>query len=315
MNKTVGGFAHLPRVGACAITNNQIWSRAVLDFAEPTQNSSVMLWQYWFWLVVLSLLFVVLERFFPARLFPQQPQLWKRHGFFHDLCWLAINGHFFGLAIASLSAAIATWMINGFVRFGLPDPQHLRLLSDLPIALQILIVLVSKDFLDWCIHNLLHRVPILWRFHQIHHSITEMDFIGNFRFHSMEIIMYRSLTWLPMLLLGAHDLALFIVALLVTLIGFHNHSNLRTHWGIGNYLLNSPRFHLWHHDYHLRSAAGVPAHGSNFAIVFTCWDWLFGTAYFPNPQSAPERLGFVGDEHLPTSFIGRFAAPFYVKKK
>jgi sterol desaturase/sphingolipid hydroxylase (fatty acid hydroxylase superfamily) len=266
-----------------------------------------MLWHYWFWLIALSLIFFLLERFFAAR----RAQKWNRPGLAQDMVWLALNGHFIGLALASVFVACAAWTLQVLSALGFPKLQNVHVLASWPVAAQIAVVVVSKDFLEWCIHNLLHRVPILWRFHQIHHSITDMDFIGNFRFHCMEIIVYRTLTWLPMMILGAHDVALFVVALIVTVIGFHNHSNLPTHWGIGNYVLNSPRFHLWHHDHQLRKADGVPAHGCNFAIVFTCWDWLFGTAHFPGPHNGPERLGFPNDEHLPKSFVGRLIAPFY----
>jgi len=47
-------------------------------------------------------------------------------------------------------------------------------------------------------HNLLHRVPWLWTFHKVHHSITTMDWIGNWRFHWMEIVVYKTLQWLPL---------------------------------------------------------------------------------------------------------------------
>ena len=174
---------------------------------------------------------------------------------------------------------------------------------------------IPHHFLEWCVHNLLHRVPLLWRFHQVHHSIQEMDWIGNFRFHWMEIIVYKSLTWLPLIMLGTNDFVLFILAIFVTAIGHHNHSNLNFDWGPFKYLLNSPRFHLWHHDRMLRRAHdGTPAHGCNFAIVFTCWDWIFGTAYYPNDDSTPERLGFPKDEQFPTSFLGRMIAPFIPSK-
>jgi sterol desaturase/sphingolipid hydroxylase (fatty acid hydroxylase superfamily) len=138
-----------------------------------------------------------------------------------------------------------------------------------------------------------------------------MDWIGNFRFHLMEIVIYKSLTWLPMILLGTHEGVLLILAIFVTIIGHHNHSNLNVSWGPGDYLLNSPRFHIWHHDRLLRNASdGTPSHGCNFAIVFTCWDWIFGTAYRPTDGTTPKRLGFPLDDHYPTSFIGRLFAPF-----
>ena len=49
------------------------------------------------------------------------------------------------------------------------------------------------DFIQWGIHRLLHRVPFLWGFHKVHHSIIEMDWNGSMRFHWLEIVGYRSL--------------------------------------------------------------------------------------------------------------------------
>jgi sterol desaturase/sphingolipid hydroxylase (fatty acid hydroxylase superfamily) len=264
---------------------------------------------YWLWLIVISLGFLLLERLRPWR-----PQPLWRPQFVQDVVWLALNGHIAGLALASVFAAGATAALLAGAAVGAPDPQTFRLIADWPLWLQGLTVLVAKDFLEWCVHNLLHRVPLLWRFHQVHHSIQHMDCIGNFRFHWMEIIIYKSLTWLPLVMLGTNDFVLFILAIIVTAIGHHNHSNLNVGWGPLNFLINSPRFHLWHHDRTLpRGHDGIPAHGCNFAIVFTCWDWIFGTAYFPKNGTTPTRLGFPNDEYYPNSILGRMFAPFTLK--
>ena len=57
--------------------------------------------------------------------------------------------------------------------------------------MQFIAFFLLKDFLEWCIHNLLHRVPWLWEFHKLHHTIEELDWIGNFRFHWMEVVIYE----------------------------------------------------------------------------------------------------------------------------
>jgi sterol desaturase/sphingolipid hydroxylase (fatty acid hydroxylase superfamily) len=265
-----------------------------------------MLHTYWFWLIIVSLGFVLLERLRPWR---QQRLLRPQFG--QDLVWLALNGHVAGLALGFVFAAGATAALKAAAAIGAPDPQTLQLIAHWPLWLQGITALIAKDFLEFGVHNLLHRIPILWRFHQVHHSIQHMDWIGNFRFHWMEIIIYKSLTWLPLILLGTNEFVLFILAIIVTAIGHHNHSNLNVGWGPFKYVLNSPRFHLWHHDRVLRRANdGAPAHGCNFAIVFTCWDWIFGTAYYPKDGSTPERLGFPKDEQFPTSLVGRMFAPF-----
>ena len=241
--------------------------------------------EYWHWLVLVSLLFLWWERFFPAR--PAQPLL--RPGWARDLFYLAFNGHWFmvlfGGALTALGASLAE-----------PRPGWL---DGRPFWLQCVVFLVVSDFLQWCVHNLLHRVPFLWRLHQIHHSVVDMDFAGNFRFHWMELVVYRGLLYLPLLYLGGDwsesGAPLLCVAVFSTAWGHYNHSNLRLSIGPLAWLFNCPQMHLWHHD---ASSEGGTA--KNFGIVLSVWDWLFGTAYWPRDR-APARLGYPGLEHLPAS--------------
>jgi len=154
------------------------------------------------------------------------------------------------------------------------------------------------------IHNLLHRVPWLWEFHKLHHSIVEMDFIGNFRFHWMESVVYKSLSYLPLVLVGADGQVVLAVAVVGTLIGHLNHANLAIDWGPLRYVINSPRMHIWHHEV---IAAG--GHGRNFGVVLSVWDFLFGTAYLPAQPLQPARLGFEEIGRFPRGLLARIVYP------
>jgi sterol desaturase/sphingolipid hydroxylase (fatty acid hydroxylase superfamily) len=133
-----------------------------------------------------------------------------------------------------------------------------------------------------------------------------LDWIGSFRFHWMEIVVYKSLTYLPLILLGVDGRVVLWVAVIGTLIGHLNHSNLRLSWGPFKYLINSPCMHVWHHDLVLHGRRG-----QNFAIVFSLWDWLFGTAYLPTEQEQPEHLGFADMERFPRGLFARLLYPFW----
>ena len=172
-----------------------------------------------------------------------------------------------------------------------------------PIALQFGIYLVAGDFLQWCVHNLLHRVPWLWQFHKVHHSIHTMDWIGNFRFHWMEVVVYRSLLFLPLTWLGGSPEPLFAVAIFSTFWGHCNHVNLDIDLGRLGYVFNSPRMHLWHHD---NSSEGGKA--KNFGIVLSLWDFALGTAYWPRDR-APARLGYSGDSEMPSDLPRQLVFP------
>lgn len=256
---------------------------------------SVTVGSYAFWLLVLSAACFVLERCFPWR----KAQRVLRKGFVQDLFWLAFNGHIFGVLLWQGGA----WLwprigVSGvFARL-----EAVQWLQAAPFAVQFLVLLVLKDFLEWLVHRTLHRVPWLWEIHKVHHSIEELDWIGNFRFHWLETVVYRSLTYVPLAVLGIDGRVVLAVAVFATLIGHLNHSNLPISWGPLRYVLNSPKMHVWHHDFIVRGG-----HGRNFGIVFSVWDWIFGTAEMPEGQ--PGRLGFDGLEVLPRGVAGRLLHP------
>ncbi len=77
------------------------------------------------------------------------------------------------------------------------------LVSGWPPLMQFLVALIVLDLIQWSVHNLLHRVPWLWRFHQVHHSIEVLDWAGNLRFHWMEVVIYRSAPYVPLALLSS----------------------------------------------------------------------------------------------------------------
>ena len=242
---------------------------------------------YLYWLLSISLAFSILERLWPER--PTQPPL--RRGLLLDLFYLLFNGHFYAV-LAAGAVGWTTFQTRALLERG-DLLGEASILQGQPFLVQAVVYFVISDFLQWCVHVLLHKVPPLWRFHQIHHSVIAMDWAGNFRFHWMEIILYRSLLYVPLLFLGGEGEPLFAVAVVGTAWGHFNHSNLRLGIGPLAYLFNSPRMHLWHHD--ASSEGGI---SKNYGIVLSLWDWLFRTAYWPRDR-APAELGYPGLEALP----------------
>jgi sterol desaturase/sphingolipid hydroxylase (fatty acid hydroxylase superfamily) len=256
---------------------------------------------YFFWLLVISLGCLVLERLRPWR----GEQRLLRRGFAQDVFWLVFNGHFAGMAISYLAAVTLTLATPAF-----DWAESVRAFAGAPLWAQGLVAFVLKDLLEWGVHNLLHRVPFLWELHKVHHTIEELDWIGNFRFHWGEIVVYRALTYFLLALLGTDPCVLLVLAGVSTAIGHLNHSNLNITWGPLRYVLNSPRMHVWHHD--VSWPADRP-HGVNFAIGLSLWDWCFGTAHWPTrdeaPTQQPARLGFVGIDRYPSGTLGRLLFP------
>lgn len=245
-------------------------------------------WSYPLWLFGLSLLVLALETFFPWR----KAQKRFRRSLPSDLVHIVINGHFLGVSLYVISERYVLPPLADLAsRTGIDQYFPIGIAQPWPLWIQIPLAIVLFDFAQWCIHNLLHRVPFLWALHKTHHSVGdgEMDFIVSFRFHFGEVVVYKTLQYLPLLLFGFASEAIFVHAVAGTLIGHLNHSNLDLGYGPWRYLLNSPRMHIWHHDYDAK-----PNETKNFAIIFSAWDFLFGTARLEDHP--PRKLGFEGFE-------------------
>jgi sterol desaturase/sphingolipid hydroxylase (fatty acid hydroxylase superfamily) len=223
---------------------------------------------------------------------------------------LVFNGHYLAMLLP-LGTGQRVEALNALRhRVGLPNPESLALMAGQPLWIQFVVFFLLKDFLEWNIHRLLHNVPWLWEFHKLHHSIEELDWIGNFRFHWGEVIVYKTLSYLPLVVLGADGRVLLVIAVVWTVMLDVNHANLPISWGPLRYVFNSPKMHVWHHDVEQYGKGG-----QNFGQVLSVWDWLFGTAYWPDDREQPDHLGFEGMETYPTSVPGRFVYPFWKHRK
>lgn len=254
---------------------------------------------YAVWLAGLGVLFWVLERLWPRH--AEQPLF--RTGLISDLAYVIFNAHVLGMILAALTARLIESWDSLLTARGWKESFYLGFMREQPFWIQFVVLLLVFDFLQWCIHNLLHRVGWLWEFHKVHHSIVEMDWIGDWRFHWGEIFVYRGLLYVPAAFFGFRGEVMFWVGVANTLIGHFAHANLS--WKIGplRYLINSPEMHIWHHNH--------PDDGPinrNFGITLAIWDWIFGTAHIPAHD--PARLGFDGIERYPKQLPGQWAAPF-----
>lgn len=255
---------------------------------------------YSVWLFGLSVLFLLLERFWPR----DARQAGLRRGIGQDFGYLVFNGEYLGVLVGAASIHAIAWLDGLLEATLLREWFYLGAMSGQNFWVQFVVLLLAFDLVQWSIHYLLHRVPVLWEFHKVHHSIEEMDWIGNWRFHWMEVVIYRTMLYPLAAFFGFSGEAMFAYGVVNTLIGHFAHSNLG--WRIGplRYLINSPELHVWHHTH--PEAGPVD---QNFGIALSVWDWLFGTAYAP-PGKDPVRLGFEGIESYPQHLPGQVLAPF-----
>jgi sterol desaturase/sphingolipid hydroxylase (fatty acid hydroxylase superfamily) len=243
-------------------------------------------------LIVISLSVWGFELLFPWR----KEQKLFRKDFWLDGFYMFFNFFLFSIAISGIYELLQHF----FDSIGLnPNSFALVNLSDFPMAIQLLVFFVILDFVQWVTHILLHKIPLLWQFHKIHHSVKEMGFAAHLRYHWMENILYKPLKTFGVMLLGGFEPEqAYIVHFVAITIGHLNHANIKLSWGPLKYLLNNPIMHLYHHAYALpKGKIGV-----NFGISLSLWDYLFNTHHVPDSDGSV-KLGFPGDEKLPSSFL------------
>lgn len=153
-----------------------------------------------------------------------------------------------------------------------------------PLWLQVIEIMSLTDFVQYWFHRAFHQIPFLWGFHAVHHSAQKMDWLAGSRMHIVEIIGLRSMTVIPMYVLGFAEGALHIYILLVYLNATFVHANVRFNVEWLKPLMVTPRFHHWHHGIE-KEAIDV-----NFSIHFPLFDKLFGTYYMP-PNQWPTGYG------------------------
>jgi sterol desaturase/sphingolipid hydroxylase (fatty acid hydroxylase superfamily) len=272
------------------------WNYFVNEVLHPSWHN------YFYWLVGASVIIWLLEVIFPWR--KNQPLI--REHFWLDIFYLFWNYFLFALVAYNALSMVGVQLFNDFLSlFGITNLVAIRVAS-LPGWLQLIIIFVLRDFMQWNIHRLYHHVDWMWEFHKVHHSTRVMGFAALLRFHWMENILYRTLEYIPLAMIGFGISDFFIVHIFTLVTGQLGHANLRIPLGPLRYFLNGPQMHLWHH------AKEFPAshpHGFNYGITLSVWDFIFRTNYWPsNDENLP--IGLPDDENFPEDFVGQTVVPF-----
>ncbi|HEY4616756.1 MAG TPA: sterol desaturase family protein [Flavobacterium sp.] len=258
---------------------------------------------YFYGLLVISLVVWLLEIVFPWR--KNQPIF--RKDFWLDLFYLYFNFFLLNLVLLIALSNVTQQAINDFAAvFGLQLTSiKLFSISELPKPVSLSLFFLIADFIQWNTHRLLHSIPFLWKIHKTHHSIKEMGFTAHFRYNWMEPIIYKTILYIPIILIGGFDLQdVFIVHFVSIAIGHLNHANLGWDYGYLKYIFNNPKMHIWHHSKEMPNRYGV-----NFGISLSLWDYLFKTNYIPTDGRDIE-LGFEDENQFPGSFLQQELYPF-----
>ena len=244
-------------------------------------------------LIAYSAVFVPLERIFARR--PEQGVL--RKGWRTDLVYFFLSA----LLVQVTTILTMTPAMTLFAWAASSDIQ--RVVSSWPFVVQFMAILFLTDFVQYWVHRAFHRVPILWRFHRIHHSADVMDWLAGSRLHLVDVAVTRGLTYVPIYLLGFAEPPLYAYVAFVSVQATFIHANVRFRFGLLRWVLATPQFHHWHHG------AEPEAVDKNFAVHLPLLDRLFGTCYLPGDRW-PTSYGLADGATIPPGYVRQLVDPF-----
>ncbi len=150
----------------------------------------------------------------------------------------------------------------------------LNYLFDAPLIVTSIIAFLLLDYSNYIWHILLHKMPILWRFHLVHHTDLDLDITTAFRFHFGEMIGSIFFRGAAVLLIGVSPMMVLIYEILFEAASQFHHSNMKLPFRLEkalNKLIVTPRMHGIHHSMIRRET------DSNYSIIFSFWDRLHKT--------------------------------------
>ncbi|SLN72179.1 Fatty acid hydroxylase superfamily protein [Falsiruegeria litorea R37] len=213
--------------------------------------------------------------------------------------------------------AIATAVFFFLHRFEfITSGQFENTSAPLVVALFSVTLFVVDDLTKYLLHRWMHRFPILWSIHKVHHSATTMTPITVYRVHPFEAVLYASrgalaqgpVVALFLFLFGSTVSLATVVGVNVLVFVFHvtganlRHSHIQIgYWRWLEFFLISPAQHQIHHSVAKRH------HDRNFGAALAIWDWMFGTLHLS--QKEPLTFGLGGKEGTESEISSLYCQP------
>jgi sterol desaturase/sphingolipid hydroxylase (fatty acid hydroxylase superfamily) len=242
-------------------------------------------------LLILTLVFVPLERLFALR--REQKVLRKEFG--TDLAYFFASHLLVQVTVLltlTPAALFFSWAVSS---------KFQAAVSAQPLGLQLIQAVFLADLFQYTIHRIFHVVPWLWRFHSIHHSSRELDWLAGSRLHIVDVLVTRAFSFIPLFLMGFSEATMLAYVVLVSFQAVLIHANVRFRFGWLRWLVTTPEFHHWHHS------AEPEAVNRNFAVHLPLIDHLFATAYMPDKW--PSEYG-ISDNPVPDGWFAQLLYPF-----
>jgi sterol desaturase/sphingolipid hydroxylase (fatty acid hydroxylase superfamily) len=243
-------------------------------------------------LLLMTVIFIPLELFFPKNRFQTKfHEEWRTDLMYFVISHLFIQ--FFGIVTQKPAILFFGWM-------GL-DKVHLWV-QGLPFIVALFLAFFTTDLFQYWAHRFFHTRVYLWRFHSIHHSTQNMDWLAGSRTHFMDIFFTRAMTFIPLYVLGFSTTVFNVYIIFIAIHAVLIHANTRVNFGFIKYIFTTPQYHHWHH------CEDPKYYGHNFASIFPFIDMIFGTYYLPGKEW-PAGTG-VHEGNYPKGFLKQSVYPF-----
>jgi sterol desaturase/sphingolipid hydroxylase (fatty acid hydroxylase superfamily) len=253
----------------------------------------------WFILDLLgsTTIFVLIEKLFP--LYKSQPVF--RFEWQTDFTHFVVNHFLVGLILL-----VVNFLIHRLFNWAVfPSLQHA--IQSLPFVLELLLIILVADLVQYWFHRAYHEVPFLWRFHSVHHSTKVMDWMAGSRQHMLELVVTRVGVLGALYVMGFSKNVMDAYIIVVGFQAVFNHANVSLPWGPLKYIIVTPDFHHWHHS------SDREALDRNYAAHYAFLDHLFGTAV-NSDRRFPAEYGVLGD-YMPPGFVKQQVFPFTFREK
>src|SRR5882724_11185789 len=226
---------------------------------------------YWAFIAVL----LVLERVHPFEPAWNRKDGQLRNDIILSIVTIALSGFATVVCLGALTWAIKTYQPLVSLQIW---PAHL------PLLVQVIPGIVLWDLGNHLAHRWAHLVPLLWRFHSLHHSAPRLSVINAGRFHPIDIVKSVVIgSPIPILLGVPAEIAEWFAALYL-FGGILTHANIDLRCTFFSRFINTPDLHRWHHSPHREET------DTNYGEVTVAWDRLFGSYVF-HARGARRNLG------------------------
>jgi sterol desaturase/sphingolipid hydroxylase (fatty acid hydroxylase superfamily) len=225
--------------------------------------------------IVILGIFLVVERLRPA-----QRRTFFARGYRQDLLYTILNATLVVPLVVALSLSFAEVARKSIPWIVLPHYEFF------PRWLAIAVIFILMDACNWSAHLANHKVRVLWRFHELHHSQEDLSVLTVFRTHPLIHVSYLVALIPGIVLIANGEVTTTLLVVYAAVVAFE-HSNTNLSFGPLNRIFCSPNYHRIHHRVEGRQDV-------NLGFALTIWDQLSGRAVFPTQETIRIDTGLPG---------------------